>query len=257
MKRPIVIACIGYLIGIIWGLYLEIGIVLFILFVSVVSLKILSKSARRYLKLYLKKSVILLFSIMILIGYYSILISNKQYERFYQEKEISIIAQIISDVEQKEYSDNYKIKVIQKGKYKNIQLYLQVKKGRQYQYGDIIQVEGTYIEPTTQRNDGGFNYKQYLKTQKIYGTIVTTQGGIKLIQQQRKNMDVVLHEIRQSIIRQIEDIFPAQTGQLLIALLVGETGKLNETIKEEFRIASLSHVLVVSGMHVSYIMLRN
>ena len=49
---------------------------------------------------------------------------------------------------------------------KNITVYLQITGKQNLEYGDKISIKGEYIEPDTARNDKGFNYKNYLKSNR-------------------------------------------------------------------------------------------
>ena len=57
-------------------------------------------------------------------------------------------------------------------KKQNTNLQLNVKKEKEtLNYGDEIIVKGNFEEARTARNEGGFDYKQYLKSKNIYGII--------------------------------------------------------------------------------------
>ena len=42
----------------------------------------------------------------------------------------------------------------------------------------LITFEGTYTKPPEDRNYRGFNYREYLKTKKIYGTIKAQEVNV-------------------------------------------------------------------------------
>ena len=93
---------------------------------------------------------------------------NYQYEiKFKEVQDLKVQAIVISNVTEKEYYNRYKVKVCNE----NIRLYINVKKDVELEYGDKIELDGQFIEPQIQRNYRGFDYKEYLKTQKIYGTV--------------------------------------------------------------------------------------
>ena len=99
---------------------------------------------------------------------------DKKYEDFYKKvkENIEIEAVIISSPKENEYYNTYTIK----GKteeFKNKKFILYVKKDVKLEYGDKIKIIGEFYEPDGSRNYKGFNYKEYLKTEKIYGTIKT------------------------------------------------------------------------------------
>ena len=79
---------------------------------------------------------------------------------------------IISNPTQKEYYTQYELKIEKIGQENtNIKLYLHYQGKQNLEYGDKISLKGEYIEPDTARNDKGFNYKNYLKSNGIVGTL--------------------------------------------------------------------------------------
>ena len=152
LKRPIVIIIIGYIIGIIWGLYLNFSIVLFYIliaflcytkivhFICKMLYSILSyfqeidmqtkkqKNQKkrktsfplfsirryfRYIKFVFTKQVIFLIAISSIISNTIVLFQEKQYENLYPEENITVEGIIISNQEKKEYKNRYKLKVLE------------------------------------------------------------------------------------------------------------------------------------------------
>lgn len=271
MKRPILIATIGYIIGIIVGLYFNKSIVLFyipiiatyllnnkkIKITNVKKLKLFSiKRYIRYLKIYLNSKVIILLILSSIISNSITIIENKKYEKIYKsfsiEENINLNATITSNVEEKEYYNKYKIET--KYNNKEISLYIMVNKDVELEYGEKITFSGTYIKPEIQRNYRGFDYSQYLKQLKIYGTIKCNK--IEKIQQNNSNK---LLKISSEIVRKIETntkkVLKNETSSVLLGLMLGNKKDITEEVQENFTNASMSHILAVSGMHVAFIIL--
>ena len=167
MNRPIFIVVIGYIIGILWGLYLRISIVPFYIFLIaiyiIIQLPYSKKKFRifsikryfRYLKLIFRINIILIIIISSLISNLVINYQENKYDSLYKEgQEIQLTAIVISDKQQKEYYDRYKIQTLSKEK-----LYINVDKKQKLEYGDKIQIKGEFQEPQTVRNYKGFSYK--------------------------------------------------------------------------------------------------
>ena len=197
MNRPILVIVIGYIIGILWGLYLKISIVPFYILIIVIynitqlqykkkKFKIFSvKRYYRYIKLILKINVISTIIISSFISNIIIKFQNNRYDNFFKDTEnLELIAVVVSNKQEKEYYDRYKIKVCSE-KYKNTNLYINCSKQQELEYGDKIQIKGEFIEPQTARNYKGFNYKQYLKTIKVYGTVRTS--NFKVLEKGKAN----------------------------------------------------------------------
>lgn len=158
---------------------------------------------------------------------------------------------------EKEYNDIYTIK-IKTGKYKGKKFYLSVKKSKdkKMKYGDLIEVDGKYIIPSKVRNYKGFDYREYLKTKKIYGTIKNSNKSVKVIKENDINIILIIsNKVRSYIINTSNKILPEKTSNLLVGILIGDKSGISEDIIENFKISNLSHMLSVSGAHTSYIIL--
>lgn len=277
IKRPILIAIIGYIIGIIVGLYLKTSIVRFYIPIiatyliikkliknkpkKVSKLKLLSlKRYIRYLKIFINSKVILCIIFFSIISNSIVIFQNSKYDNLYKNiGNTSGEAIVVSNKTEKEYEDVYKIKIAQinnEAKYKNTYLYLKVPKKLQeeLEYGDRIKFKGEFINPDVARNENGFNYKEYLKTKKIYGSIKTEE--IDLINKNEGNiLFVFFNKLSNKIGKNIEKIMDTTTSSLMKGILLGDKSKIEEDIEEDFRTVNLSHILAVSGMHTAYIIL--
>ena len=216
---------------------------------------VLQRSVRRYLKVIFNKKTIIPFMVLTIFFSIYIMILNKKYENFYKvvDENIEIEAVIISSVKENEYYNSYTIK----GKteeFKNKKFILYVRKDVVLEYGDKIKITGQFFKPEESRNYKGFNYKKYLQTEKIYGTIKADKAELK-----SKNNTIFIfklsNSIRNKIIEQIKNILPEETSGLLIGLMLGDKTYISDDIIKDFQKSSLAHILAVSGAHVSYIIL--
>lgn len=115
------------------------------------------------------RTSILLFILCILLSYLVTNVQNEKFERQNRQmKEAqTYVGRIVSNPIQKEYSTQYLLQVIKKdNENTNISVYIQVKGKVDLEYGDEIFFEGEYKEPDGARNEKGFNYKQYLKSNR-------------------------------------------------------------------------------------------
>ena len=117
MNRPIFIILIGYIIGILWGLYLKISIVFFYIFLLILYYisnisKFKKKKFFHYIKILIKFNVLLLIIISSLISNIIIKFQTKKYQNLYHDgEELKIQVQIIDNKKEKQYYNRYKIKV--------------------------------------------------------------------------------------------------------------------------------------------------
>ncbi len=267
-QRPILVAVIGYIIGILWGLYFEFSIVpcYILIFATYYILKkllcfpkkhkfkLLSWSRYyKYVKLIISAKVIFILIISSIISNAIVLFQNTTYDNLYQDGEnIQIIGMIVSQKIEKPYYYLYQVKVLNT---KSLNLFLQVsKKNKELEYGDKVKLQGEYKKPSKQRNKGGYDDRQYLKILKIGGRVKVNE--IEVIAQKQAN--VILQYANQANLnskKKIEAIFEKEKASMLKGLLLGETEDIQEEVKENFQTANISHVLAISGMHIGYLII--
>jgi len=216
------------------------------------------KRYSRYFKIFFTNKVIYAIIIISIISNTIIILKEKRYNEFYNTTtDIEAIGIIVSNKIEKEYKNLYEVQIknINEGKgYKNVKIYLQIKKQEKtnIKYGDLIRFKGDYIKPSTQRNEGGFDYSQYLKTLNIYGTVNCSK--IEIIKNSEINPILnISNHISEKIKENIEKILPEKEANILKGILLGDTKEIDEELKENFRISNIAHILAVSGMHVSYV----
>lgn len=252
IKRPAVTILIGAIIGIIYGLYLKIGMALTVTLLGLLLFLIQKDKKKLICFLYKRRKIILIFFISTIISIlYTISVNNK-YEKFYNKipENIRTIATVVGEAKETEYYYSYEIKINQK----RFIMYVKKNNPEKLKYGMEIILEGKYIEPTEDRNYKGFNYKEYLKTKKIYGSFKAEK--ISVIKENNVNFILrISNNTRNKVIEIAKKILPKETSSLLIGILIGERQYISEDITENFSKSSLSHILAISGSHISYIII--
>lgn len=192
---------------------------------------------------------------------------DNRYEEMYALLENSNekygIAILVSNLNEKEYSYSYEIELecIEGIKLDNkVKLILNIKKGKtkhkELKYGDKIKIIINYEEPNSARNHKGFDYKLYLRSKKIYGTITQTDENITILS--NKNINFInenINKFKCFMKEKINKLLPNTTSGLCIGMLIGDVEQIDENMKEDFRKSNLSHILAVSGSNVSYIII--
>ncbi len=129
------------------------------------------------------------------------------------------------------------------------------KETKQLEYGDKISFLGIYESPDEQRNTGGFDSTNYFKSKKLYGK-VTAEGDITILQKRQVSLfSFFIYHVQVATKDKIKKLLPGEEGNLLLGLLLGNTSFLSEDTIESFKDSNLSHLLAVSGAHVSYVIL--
>lgn len=206
----------------------------------------------RYVKLIFNQKVIYCIIIFSIISNSIVIFQNHKYQTFYQKEEIlKGEAIIISEKQEKEHYDRYKVRLCGT----NHNLYLQIKKKstERLEYGDKIRFSGKYVKPSTQRNHGGFDNQKYLKSQKIYGSVKVEK--LEVIAKNKGNLIFrIANQINFRIKQKIDSSLEKEKASILKGILLGNTLEIEEDLQENFRVSNISHVLAVSGMHITYLM---
>ena len=186
-----------------------------------------------------------------------LIFQENRYKNLYPEENINVEGIIVSNQEEREYKNRYKLKVLtvnDSDSYKSTQIYIEVKKDIKFQYGDKVVLQGEFSKGSEQRNTGGFDYQLYLKSINIYGTL-KVENYQKISSNNVNGIDKSIHAIKIAVSENIEKILEKKEGQIVKGLILGDTTDLEEELKENFQIANISHVLAVSGMHIIYIIM--
>lgn len=269
MKRPILVATLGYIIGIIVGLYCKFSIVLFYIIGSIIYAiyKILKKTNNkkfnilsirryiRYIRIYLNSKVILLLIISSIISNSIVNYKNTQYLKIQESlssNKIQLEGIVISNKEEKEYYNKYKVK----SQYNNIKInfYITVSKREKIEYGDKIIFFGEYERPEISRNYKGFDYAQYLKQLKICGTIKCENAKV-LSKNQLNKILLLANKIKNRISLKAYETLDKDCASIFTGLVLGEKVEIEETVQENFKNAGIIHVLAISGLHINYLII--
>ena len=169
------------------------------------------------------------------------------------DENIEITGIVCSQIKETDYKYSTNIKLENKLK---LTVYIDKKEDvSKLEYGNKISVIGTYKKPTERRNYKGYDYMKYLKTKKICGSLIV-DGEVKLIK--TKNINPIFTIINKlSIIfkQNLKKLLPKQEAELEQGILLGDTSDIESDIKDDFRECNLSHMLAVSGAHLSYLVL--
>lgn len=252
--RPFCIVTLGSILGIIMGLYFK-SITFFVVITLIIFIIIFKK--------HVKQIIIFLICFLLFCTYISILENKyKNICQAYDNKQVKIQGIVISNAQEKEYKTIYNIKVTiiqitqtSETIQTNFNIICNIKKSKansNIEYGDKVIILGKFEEPYIEKNKGGFDYKNYLKTKQITGIIDASQ--INIIEKE-KNIYSLIYKLKEKLIQKIYSILPSEEASLYTGLLLGEKSKISENIQQDFRKSSLSHMLAISGAHISYILL--
>ena len=174
---------------------------------------------------------------------------------FKHPAEITCIAEIIDLKEEKTYVDKYTFQIISCTEIpdsKNKKCIAYIEKDKNYKAGDVIKLNGVIEKAEKARNFYGFNNRNYLKQNKIYGIMEVAESQyIK----SKKDIYYILGTIQFSLDEKIQTLYSENYVGFIKKVLFGMNGNIEEEIKSDFRDAGISHVLAISGLHISYIVM--
>lgn len=120
-------------------------------------------------------------------------------------------------------------------------------------YGTRIRVTARLMRPDNYRNPGVSTLSDYLD-RKGCVAMGAIRGEIVRLDQTRVLPPLAwLYAWRERLQRQIDSRFSAETAGVLDAALLGNRYNLTRSASERFREGGTFHVLVISGLHISFI----
>lgn len=207
-----------------------------------------------FFNIYKIKNIYLIFFLITFL--YSSFYQNRLANLYNNVHEGDFIVKIISNKEETEYFNKYICRVIsinKNKKYKNTKLIVYLDKSDEYEYGDILKIQGNFKYANESRNYKGYNYRKVLWQDKIYG-ILNKDSCIKISYQ--KNIDSILNKFKLRLEKNIEESIENEVyAEFLKSLILGDKTNITQDVKTIFRDASLSHILAISGMHIGYIII--
>ena len=182
------------------------------------------------LKIDLLCKIILILSIL----YTFYITKNLIYYTNYQEGEITLIGKIISITHSSDKTD-----LIIKSKEKiKVTYYGDI----DYKLGDYIKVNGNLTKPYNNTIFNLFNYNKYLLSNKIY-YILKADNIIKI-----KDNKNILYKIKNNIYERIDKL---KSKDYVKTFILGDKQDLSGEILSSYQQNGVSHLLAISGMHIS------
>ena len=119
--------------------------------------------------------------------------------------------------------------------------------------GMHVRLEGMLVLPELPRNPGQFNRRIYESGKKI--DFYLENPTVLEVKEQRSGAREVVEIWKTEMMNRCEKIYPDAEASILEAMLFGEKRELSGDIKELYQAAGISHVLVISGLHISLLAL--
>lgn len=218
----------------------------------ITSIYILIIKYQKTKKLFRREAIILMI-IVVTIGYLNIKNKENNFNNKYKDtNKIEAIVKVKSNIKESEYSKSFTGKVLKSYSRENItntKLNIKFNNNIQLNKGDIVKVIGEYEDTNYYKNEGNFNYRNYLKKDNIYGNLKVSK--IEIV---KKNNNII-NNLNIQIKEKIKNNYSNQTANFIETIILGDKTNLSDIVKEEFSNSGLSHLLAISGMHIAIIIL--
>ena len=117
--------------------------------------------------------------------------------------------------------------------------------------GNQVSVRGTCRLFDEASNDGQFDGRMYYRIQGIFCFVTGCQ--VSLEDNAFKPYEQGLFVVRCYLSRILERSLPERYAGIMQAMFLGEKGGLDQEIKELFQRNGISHILAISGLHISFL----
>ncbi|MDR1245301.1 MAG: ComEC family competence protein [Endomicrobium sp.] len=120
--------------------------------------------------------------------------------------------------------------------------------GYSIHYGDIINIEGKLKRP---KSSDSFDYQKYLARNNVY--VVCDVYSFEYIESKPNSIKKIALNVSQDISNKFNAYFKKSYADILKSLILGDKSSLTQSVKNDFISSGVMHILVVSGLHVSFI----
>ncbi len=115
--------------------------------------------------------------------------------------------------------------------------------------GQICSVKGHFLELSPATNEGEFSLPSYYKGEGISGVFQAKTIG--LVRGESSPFAKELFTLKQSLGNRIDALFSEETAGFLKSLFLGERSGITLSEKSLYQSAGISHILAISGLHLS------
>jgi len=254
LKRPLFTSFLFFALGIITGAhFLEhwflIGVLVFVLTIFGLFLYMPGKSSVLFVIFY----IIGVFSVQSSLAVQNYYIENhaKVSSNFIIEGEVTAITltgtgrQRLTVNARRFETENYVF-------YEDIRIQAILPIGETVNFGAYIRLFGTLNIPELPSTPGGFNSFMFSRSRGIHYTTFPREFEVL---GQASGIRVWLNNLRERIITVFDENLPETQAGLARSMVLGDrTGVDQETI-DAYRAAGIYHILIISGLHISFLML--
>lgn len=124
-----------------------------------------------------------------------------------------------------------------------------VKEGQEPKLYSDIQITGEIQDFQKATNPGEFDQRRYYEIQKLEFRMVNAH--ILMESAEYSVYHEMLYQIRRRLERIFDETLPEKEASVMKAMLLGSRQELNKESKQLFQQSGISHILAISGLHIS------
>ncbi|MBN1891517.1 MAG: DNA internalization-related competence protein ComEC/Rec2 [Clostridiales bacterium] len=127
----------------------------------------------------------------------------------------------------------------------------------QLKTGDQVEIAGRLTEHMGPRNPGGFDSFSYFSSDGIYLKLSTSNSKIHINEENYRRPGILymlsleFGGLRNKIFSNWRSVMSEEDASMLNAMILGDKTELSNEVRDRFRNSNLSHLIAVSGLHVS------
>jgi len=177
--------------------------------------------------------------------------------KYFDGREIVICGKVINSEQGDDYS-RFEVKhryTDENGKNKTVKIRTYYDGGKySVRYGDIVEFSAKTYIPDMGGGFGDYNSRTSYFSEGIV-LCANADNGIQVTKNEPdfRNLFDLAYVIREAICSKIHNCFDGDVAGICEGLIVGQKDDISQEVTETFRKSGISHIIVVSGMHVNII----
>lgn len=168
---------------------------------------------------------------------------------FYAGKEKTLL--IKGQVYKKTSNSNYQILYLKNNSVKDNRLIIHDYNFTEIPIGKYILIRGKLCHFEKARNPGEFDKSLYYARQNIFGSILCEE--ILDVSGDRNILMECLYQLKNLWKKSLHGCMGDKNGGILAAMILGEKSEMDLEVKELYQNNGISHILAISGLHISFI----
>ena len=168
---------------------------------------------------------------------------------FYGRKEETLL--IKGQVYKKTNNSNYQILYLKNNSVEDSRLLIYDKDVTDVPIGKYILIRGKLGFFEQVRNPGGFDEALYYARQNIFGSVLCEE--IFEVSGESNMLMEWLYQLKTTWKNRLLDCMGEKNGGILAAMMLGEKSEMDAEVKELYQNNGISHILAISGLHISFI----